>query len=381
MIKFYILLILSAGFHSISFSQQKIHFTSEDLLARRIPDSLTTSSENIAKYIISNCLTEKSKVRTIYIWITENIQYDIDNRYSFEQDTAGIINKTLETRKGVCTNFAKLFNDIAIRSGVKSYVITGYTKDNGIVDYNPHAWCSAMIDSCWYIFDPTWGSGSFQNLNYIKKRNDDFYRMRPEKSIQSHMPFDPLWQFINYPITNIQFCNTKTNYKQGETFFNYGDTLKIYVKQTNIERLIAIRNRIEKNSVNNILVYFINQQLKENIKNYYYNAVVEKYNLAMNTYKEGIYLLNRFLDYRNNHFTPYKEDSCIKLMLDSVENSFNLSKEYLGTITNPSQETQASMNYLLKSIESTLIKLNEQKYFVEKYINTDTGYREKLFYD
>ena len=35
--------------------------------------------------------------------------------------------------------------------------------------------------------------------------DDDYFMMKPEKAIKSHMPFDPLWQFLNYPITSTEF--------------------------------------------------------------------------------------------------------------------------------------------------------------------------------
>ena len=381
MIKIGTLLILFLGFNSILNAQKKKDFTSVDGIILRIPDSLSTSSQDIASYINSNFLSEENKLRAIFIWVAENIQYDIDNMYSFDQDTNEIITKTLKTRKGVCQDYAELFNDIANKVGVKSYIVSGYTKEDGLVNYNPHTWCVAMIDSSWYIFDPTWGSGSIQNLSYVKQINDDYFRMCPEKSINSHMPFDPLWQFLNYPITNQAFCKARKEHYDKKTFFNYIDSLKTFEKQSYIDRLIATIKRIESNNINSYLIYISIQQLEKKVENYYNNNIVVKYNLAQNYYKEGIYLLNSFIDYRNNQFSPDKGDSYLKQMLNNIEDSFNLSIEYLESIENPNQKTRSSMNHLNKSIEAAMINLNKQKTFLDKVLKTSKNYRKSLFYD
>lgn len=46
------------------------------------------------------------------------------NFYEKKEDK---IAKPLKTRKGICENYASLFTDICIKSGLKSFVIEGYT--------------------------------------------------------------------------------------------------------------------------------------------------------------------------------------------------------------------------------------------------------------
>ncbi len=76
------------------------------------------------------------------------------NFYEKKEDK---IAKPLKTRKGICENYADLFNDICLKSGIKSYVIEGYTKVNGFTEYILHAWCAAVIDSSWFLFDSNMG--------------------------------------------------------------------------------------------------------------------------------------------------------------------------------------------------------------------------------
>ena len=117
--------------------------------------------------------------------------------------------KTLKTKKGICADYSILFHEIASLTGIKSFVIEGYTKQNGKIDVLSHAWCAAKINNEWYLFDPTWGSGYVNNNKYTRKINNLYYKVAPSQMISSHMPFDYLWQFLTYPITNQEFINAK----------------------------------------------------------------------------------------------------------------------------------------------------------------------------
>jgi transglutaminase/protease-like cytokinesis protein 3 len=179
-------------------------YASIDKIALQLPDSLAKTTDQIATYINSNFKTDKDKSRAIFIWVASNIQYDIDNMFAinFYEKDEDKISKPLQTRKGICENYASLFTDICLKSGLKSFRIEGYTKQNGFTDYIPHAWSAALIDTTWFLFDPTWGSGYVNGGKFFKKINNDYFKADPLNLIKSHMPFDYLWQFLNYPITN-----------------------------------------------------------------------------------------------------------------------------------------------------------------------------------
>jgi transglutaminase/protease-like cytokinesis protein 3 len=70
-----------------------------------------------------------------------------------------------------------------------------------------HAWCASKIDNQWYIFDPTWGSGFVNNGKFVNAFDDRYFKANPSEIIASHMPFDYMWQFLTYPISNQEFYN------------------------------------------------------------------------------------------------------------------------------------------------------------------------------
>jgi hypothetical protein len=357
-------------------------FSAIDKKALQIPDSLTKNTDQIANYVISNFTTEKDKSRAIFIWVASNIQYDIDNMFAinFYEDKQEKIAKPLRTGKGICENYASLFTDICQKAGLKSYVIEGYTKQNGFTDYIPHAWSAALIDSSWFLFDPTWGSGYVNGGKFFKKINNEFFRASPTALIKSHMPFDYLWQFLNYPVTNQEFYEGKTQQNKTKPFFNFVDTLQVYENQNHIDRLLSSAYRVEKNGVKNSLVFDRLQHLKVEIENDKQTKTVNLYNSAVVDYNDGINAFNDFINYRNKQFIPKKIDPEIQSMLDLTDNKFKEAKNKLGQISTTDLNTTNIVRQLTKSIDDASIQMKEQQDWLKLYFSKSKLGRKSMFY-
>jgi transglutaminase/protease-like cytokinesis protein 3 len=104
-------------------------------------------------------------------------------------------------------HYAEVFNALANQLGFESYVVEGMTKQNGQTDGMAHAWNATKLDGKWYLFDATWGSGSVSQGKFIKKLDNQYYKVKPEKLAKTHYPFDYIWQFtainLSRPMT---FC-------------------------------------------------------------------------------------------------------------------------------------------------------------------------------
>jgi len=357
-------------------------FRRVDELAIRIPDSQTRTTRGIAGYITSNFSSQTDRSRAIFAWVATSIQYDVDNMFAinFYQDADEIIKEALTRRKGVCQHFAELYSAIANQSGLKTYVVSGYTKQNGSVDYLPHAWCASLIDSVWYLVDPTWGSGFISNGRFVRKINDNYFKVKPEKLISSHMPFDPLWQLLNYPVTSQEFYEGRTAIDRSKPFFDYPDSIKRFGQESKIGRLIASSRRIEQNGVRNSLIFDRLKHNRREIEYYNDSLRVEMYNSAVYHYNDGINHLNRFIDYRNRQFTPKKQENEIREMVNQAEWSLANARLKLQAIQNPDSNTAASILQLGRSIDEAMMNLNEQRIFVDKYFKTGKLLRKSLFY-
>jgi hypothetical protein len=382
LIKFTLLFILTT---QTIFAQKTTskEFAAIDKKALQLPDSLTKTTDQIARYINSNFVTDGEKSRAIFIWVASNIQYDIDNMFAinFYEKKEDKIEKPLRTRKGICENYASLFTDICIKSGIKSFVIEGYTKQNGFAAYIPHAWSAALIDSSWFLFDPTWGSGYVSDGKFFKKINNDDYKASPATLIKSHIPFDYMWQFLNYPITNQEFYEGKTQQNKAKPYFNFIDSIQLYEKQNHIDQLISSAYRVEKNGVKNSLVFDRLRHLKLEIENDRQTKIVNLYNSAVADYNDGINEFNDFINYRNKKFIPMKTDPEIQTMIDVAVSNLKEAKNKLGQISNADANTTNMIKQLTKSIDDVSIHVTEQQDWLKVYFSKGKSRRKSMFYE
>ena len=378
----FLVIMFLFAFQGLDAQEKTGDFRRVDELALRIPDSQTRTTREIAVYITSNFSSQTDRSRAIFVWVATTIQYDVDNMFAinFYQNTDEIIKEALSGRKGVCQHFAELYSAIANQSGLKTFVVSGYTKQNGSVDYLPHAWCASQIDSVWYLIDPTWGSGYISKGKFVRKINDNYFKAKPEKLISSHMPFDPLWQFLNYPVTSQEFYEGRTTTNTSKPFFDYPDTLKQFEQESRIGKLTASSRRIEQNGVRNSLIFDRLKHNRREIEYYNDSLRVEMYNSAVYNYNDGINHLNRFIDYRNRQFTPKKQENEIREMVSQAEWSLENARLKLQAIQNPDSNTAASILQLNRSIDEAMMNLNEQRIFVDKYFKTGKLLRKSLFY-
>jgi transglutaminase/protease-like cytokinesis protein 3 len=365
-------------------------FSTIDTKALKLPDSLTRTTDDISKYIISNFRTDTEKTRAIFIWLAKNIQYDIDNMFAinFYEPKEDKISKPLQSRKGICENYAALFNDICSKSGIKSFVIEGYTKQNGFADYLPHAWCAALIDTSWFMFDPTWGSGYINGGKFVKKINNDYYKATPSTLIKSHIPFDYLWQFLNYPITNQEFNEGKIFQNKSKPYFDFIDSLHVYETQNRIDQLIFSSYRIEINGVKNSLIFdrlhhnkLEIEYIKLEIENDRRNKDIDLYNSTVSNYYEATSNFNVFIQYHNKQFTPIKSDQEIQKMIDTVASILKDANSKLIQIKNPDKSTGALISQINKSINELSIQVKEQQDWLTIYFSKNKLKRKSMFYE
>src|SRR5688572_26460471 len=126
-----------------------------------IPSNQTFSTSDIAENVKQKFTTDRDKVHAIYTWVASNIRYDTDsaNVINMGLDPDAKVTAALRRRRGVCENYAAIFNEVCIKAGLTSFVIDGYTKQNGFVDKTAHSWCAVFIDNNWLLCDPTWDEG------------------------------------------------------------------------------------------------------------------------------------------------------------------------------------------------------------------------------
>ena len=354
-----------------------------DRKALSVPHSSETTVTGLGEYFNANFHNDHEKIRAIFRWITENISYDVENMYAinFDETTDDRISKCLKTHKGICENYAALFTGICGQAGIKSVVIEGYTKQPGSRDFAPHAWCAAMIDTTWYLFDPTWGAGYIDKGKFVRKLNNEYFKARPSWLSRTHLPFDCIWQLLNYPVTPGEFMSGSIQPATLKQYFNFNDSIAVYEKSDTAEQWMAAVRRIEQNGVKNTQTFERLQYLKREIETRKQNKIIELYNAAVADYNEGIKRFNDFIQYRNKQFTPKKTDPDIKAMIDGAELKLTEARKGLKLISEPSKTTASMIVQLTGSIEDAASHVREQQDWLKTYFSKNKMGRKAMFYE
>jgi hypothetical protein len=297
-----------------------------------------------------------------------------------------IIIETLRDKKAVCQGYSEVFHELCVTAGIESYVVRGYTKQNGHVTSIPHAWVVARIDTSWYFFDPTWGSGFITNDQFTKKFTLEYFMVRPSVFIKTHMPFDPLWQCLYYPLNSGNFYQGAFPKKDSAGYFSYPDSIAAYQLLPKTDQVTAALRRLEKNGIvnNGILEYqrYLQQSIEVDRLNRQYeiqNQKVTRFNAAVNHYNAAAFMFNDYINYWNRQFKPTRPDAQIRAMLDSCDIHLAQSRKILAAI-DPGEETLAkNMEMLATPVNDIQKRVDEQKQFLRDYFSTSKALRPKLF--
>lgn len=259
-------------------------------VAVNIPTATSATLDGIANYIRNNYDDTESRLWAIYSWEASYLRYNLEKRdVQLTITNADALAKwTLKHREGVCANFAALFYAVATRLGIETYMVGGYTVNHSNVRDDGHEWCACIIDGKPYMFDPTWGGGYMLNdAQYVHHLKADFFMVEPEKMVRTHMPEDPLFQFLDYP----HFYDDIDNPGAVHTipvYFNWKDTLAVYNTQDTLARLGGKLNRMKANGFANDWIKAEINRYQHNYEAYMLNRQVDAFNRCVIIYKSVV---------------------------------------------------------------------------------------------
>ena len=240
-------------------------FTKMDKEIRNAPYNTVPNINKMTFYVTKNYNTDIEKVRAIYIWITNNIKFDLkkqqnppkrdkikcgsisDCEQKFKEQIDSEIKKTLNRKKGIAEDYARLFARMLDLSDVEGGYISGKTKLNDrAIGREPrgsnHSWNWAKIDGKVYLFDATLGSGSTDSRfeKFEKAYNELYFMVQPEKMILTHFP-EELKDQHKYPYT------TKKEFGTYPLFGNSAKLLDVieFTPQNGFIKVSASKNTID----------------------------------------------------------------------------------------------------------------------------------------
>ncbi len=228
--------------HSIGFANDYIHVDSR---VRRYPHF--KEIHDLGYRIQNDFKTDKERVRAAFIWLTINMTYErvIEENLnqkvyiSFKDERAkhkqlrdialNKIEKSFALRKGVCTDYSLMLNELCMQFGLPTKVIVGVSKTeiNSNISENlikNHTWNAVQIGGTWQLMDPTWASGFIdtRSKKFVRKHIEHFFFTAPEDFAKHHLPNNEEWQLLREPVSAKEFYSAPYYYPE---FFGKGIAL------------------------------------------------------------------------------------------------------------------------------------------------------------
>lgn len=190
---------------------------------------------SIAEEISYEYDSEEEKIRTIFVWIADNIEYSYDTyldqkenrserriKSKDPEERAELIveqkeddlSRALKKRGGVETDFTFMFIKMCEAVGVEAGEVRGYLRRSerriGQMPRRPdHLWTWAMVDGRKQFFDVYLGAGTFdkKTKEFTKDFDGNYFMIKPEVLILSHYPEDSTLQGIEPLLSQQEFAD------------------------------------------------------------------------------------------------------------------------------------------------------------------------------
>lgn len=356
--------------------------TFPDSVALAAPEAAGRSVSSLVAYLKQHLSTDDQLARAIYTWVSRNIKYNVYITYTSrneEADETKEIQKILSERKGICQDYALLFKALVKEAGMDAYVIDGYNRRDSALLPDPHEWCAAKVSGKWYMFDPTWGAGFVENYQFIPSPNHRFCKLLPDTLLKTHMPFDPMFQFRERPLSYEEFDTGVVDEQRSVPVFYWADTLALYARQDTLERLVSVRQRMLSNGRSNDLVYYMLELTSNNIRIAGYQKILNAYNMAMDLQGKATDAINEFVRYRNKAFEPLKPDAEIQAMVDVPEELINRADSAINSIRTAPERYREPILKLRDQIMEVATTVYKHKLFLRQYFKLPAKQRKGMF--
>lgn len=120
-------------------SSQPVYWENQDKLIQ-LANSLTEGLK-----------TDQEKVNAAYKYVISNIKYDYNKINTISNDYVPNIEATIDSKTGICYDYAALFAGILRSQGIHTKLVKGYK--TGLNVY--HAWNEVYLDGKWITVDTT----------------------------------------------------------------------------------------------------------------------------------------------------------------------------------------------------------------------------------
>ncbi|XP_078417282.1 kyphoscoliosis peptidase [Cetorhinus maximus] len=121
-------------------------------VSQKIKSDSELSVQKIVHQILDIAQTELEKIRAIWIWLCNNIEYDVSGYLGFSKKMH-TPQQVLQSGKGVCSGYSSLCQEMCRQAGITCAEVSGHRKGIG---YNlgqsyqhkksSHMWNAVQVD-------------------------------------------------------------------------------------------------------------------------------------------------------------------------------------------------------------------------------------------
>lgn len=129
---------------------------------------------------------DTAKAKAIHGWVTGNISYDYAAYLNPEEHEMLKASTVLQSRQGVCRDYAVLTAALARAADVPARVVYGQARSGPGANDEYHAWNEFLIDGRWVSLDPTWDAGYIQNGSFVRAQSDQYFMPAVGEFKQTH---------------------------------------------------------------------------------------------------------------------------------------------------------------------------------------------------
>lgn len=132
-----------------------------------------------AKELTKGKTTDLQKIQAVYTWVVKNVKYDKQEAATVKSGYLPVVDEVLETKKGICFDYAALMTAMLRSQGIPCQLVVGYSGKSYHAWINTYTaengWMNSVIyfdGQSWKLMDPTYASTGNQGQAIMKYINN-----------------------------------------------------------------------------------------------------------------------------------------------------------------------------------------------------------------
>ncbi len=205
---------------------------------------IPTTVQELKTHLGNQMSSDSAKILAYYQWITENIKYDEEVKFSLVDDRKKQTNgEVLKRRRAICGEYAQLFKSLCELDSIEVHIVSGYARQRPfsklVLNEPDHAWNVVLLNGEWQLLDLTWSAAAVQNPQTFSS-SKQYLLPEPDDFILSHLPSLPFWQLLDCPVPAQVFEHSRDSVlhwrSKNSNCYSYEDSIQKFLSVPSSQR-------------------------------------------------------------------------------------------------------------------------------------------------